>query len=300
MASQSDNAIDELIAFYAAVQPGGYCGVAVTALVVYDWVVTLPRELQLFWTGKARPLSAILYFSNKYLNLLAQAINLVEYGPISDEAYFGFNLSGTQVPMMGCLENGTITSSLIQTISIFLADTLLIVITWKQFRHEGAGLKTNRTEVLKTKGLAVLLFLNITNLILTQLSESTAVNGNVSLLARFASPLSSVLVSHFLLDLQDAHQRKVVGLDTDDPLYTLQSFNLRSAHLMPALGSLGAVIDPAHYGREEHDELFDVDLEAVPDSAASSEGVFSQDSRTEDSTLGGVERGGSGERTEGI
>nr|VWO96140.1 Cytochrome P450 monooxygenase CYP52X1 [Ganoderma boninense] len=390
MSSQPDNAIDELVAFYAAVQPGGYCGVAVTALIVYDWVVTLPRELQLFWTGKARPLSSILYFTNKYLNLLAQVINLVEYGPISDELHeshlrgqhlhmfffpstssirrvegicidsqslaIGVHLSVVEHAvchkysifrfrplrytgshggvhgkwddyflshpnmfvtwsLFGPLPRKTdITSTVFLTnrISTILAETLLIAITWRQFRHEGSGLKINRSEALKTKGLAwvmlcdgliyfiVLLFLNITNLVLTELAESAAVNGNVSLLARFASPLSSLLVSHFLLDLQDAHQRKAVGLDTDDPLYTLQSCNIRSAYFVPTLGSLGAVIEPAHYSREEHDaaEFFvDVDLSEVPVSAPSGEGAFSQDSRTEDgTTLSGSGLGGSGLR----
>ena len=57
-----------------------------TALVLYDWAVTLPREIQLFWTGKARPLSAILYFSNKYLNLLSQIVNMLENAKQSDQA----------------------------------------------------------------------------------------------------------------------------------------------------------------------------------------------------------------------
>ena len=88
-------------------------------------------------------------------------------------------------------------------------------------------------------------------------------------------------------------------MDADDPLYTLQSLNLRSAQLLPALGALGAAIDPAHYGpQEERDECFDADLRlaAVPDSAASSEGGFSQNLRTGDeSTIGDASRGGSRE-----
>ena len=155
------------------------------------------------------------------------------------------------------------------------------------------------------------------------ISFQTAINGNVSLMARFATPcvnqvvaatfraaadhaifsslclyrLSSLLVSHFLLDLQEAHQRKSAGVDADDPLYTLQSFNLRSVQLMPTLGSLGAAIDPAHYGPHgERDECFGADLAALPDSVASSEGEFGQNSRTGDeSTIGDASRGGSRE-----
>ena len=57
---------------------------AIVAFVVYDWVVTLPREVQLFWTRKARPLSAALYFLNRYLNILTQLFIMVEDAPMSD------------------------------------------------------------------------------------------------------------------------------------------------------------------------------------------------------------------------
>ena len=56
------------------------------------------------------------------------------------------------------------------------------------------------------------------------------------------------------MDLQEAHQRKAVGLATDDPLYTSQVFSIRSFNLMPVLGLLGAIIGPARYDREFVDE----------------------------------------------
>ncbi|KAI1782024.1 hypothetical protein LXA43DRAFT_1151863, partial [Ganoderma leucocontextum] len=296
---------------------------------VYDWVGTLPHEVQLFWNKKARPLSAILYFSNKYLNLLAQVINLLDLSALkvvgdcscarvilvdstflylaflppaafaglraytltrrrwlsalvfllsstsfaTNMVFFGFDLSaGTQVPMMGCEEHATIPPSLVipwtpprnvdmhstvfitNRISTILADTFLVAITWKQFLREGVSMKNN-LEIMKKKGLVwimlcdasmiyfvVLLMLNITHLVLTELSVSARLSGALLLFR-----ISSVLVSRFLLDLQEAHQIKVVGLDTNDPLHTLQNFGIRSINLPPALGSLGATIDPASY-----------------------------------------------------
>ena len=44
---------------------------------MYDWAVTLTREVQLIWTRKARPLSAALYFSNRYLNMIGQVLSIV-------------------------------------------------------------------------------------------------------------------------------------------------------------------------------------------------------------------------------
>ncbi|KAI1791573.1 hypothetical protein LXA43DRAFT_421419 [Ganoderma leucocontextum] len=84
MASQSTSDA-ALVAFYATCFQKICCQFSVTALVVYDWVVTLSREVHLFWTGTARPLSAVLYFSNKYLNVLSMILGMLSYVPMSDD-----------------------------------------------------------------------------------------------------------------------------------------------------------------------------------------------------------------------
>ena len=57
----------------------------VTAFVVYDGVLTLFREVQLFWGAKSRTLPGILYFSNKYLNILAYTIGMLLMASVSDK-----------------------------------------------------------------------------------------------------------------------------------------------------------------------------------------------------------------------
>lgn len=59
--------------------------VSPSAAVLYDWVVTLPREAQLFWAGKARPLPAMLYFANRYLNMLPLTAVLFSIALVSDK-----------------------------------------------------------------------------------------------------------------------------------------------------------------------------------------------------------------------
>ncbi|KAM5530634.1 hypothetical protein V8D89_015703 [Ganoderma adspersum] len=132
---------------------------------------------------------------------------------------------------------------------------LLIAITWK-FLPEGSMQGNSRIETLKTRGLVwimlcdgmiyfiILSILNILHLVLTELSVAT--DGDSSYISLFTSPLSSVLVSHFLLDLQEAHQRTVVGLAANEFLNSnsLPSFNIQSVHFAPALGSLAATISP--------------------------------------------------------
>ena len=53
-----------------------------------------------------------------------------------------------------------------------------------------------------------------------------------------------MLTSHFLLNLQDAHQRKIVYLDSSDPLGIARESTSRSALFTTALGSLSATIGP--------------------------------------------------------
>lgn len=69
--------------------------------------------------------------------------------------------------------------------------------------------------------------------------------------------LSSVFVSHFLLDLQECYQRTVIGLGTDDLPHSSQSFNVSdgSVHFAPALGSLGATLRTPDDNHLEGDEV---------------------------------------------
>ncbi|KAM5532981.1 hypothetical protein V8D89_013323 [Ganoderma adspersum] len=66
-----------------------------------------------------------------------------------------------------------------------------------------------------------------------------------NLMLQLIQPLTSILISHFLLDLQEAY-RRTLRLDPDDPLYTEasgggdQQGSLNFAHVV---GSLGAVMD---------------------------------------------------------
>lgn len=68
------------------------------------------------------------------------------------------------------------------------------------------------------------------------------------------SSLSSVLVSRFLLDLQEAHQRTVVGGVTTNGSLNISRILQGSINLGGAFGSIGAIVDPtADYVPEEDD-----------------------------------------------
>ncbi|PIL29122.1 hypothetical protein GSI_09170 [Ganoderma sinense ZZ0214-1] len=62
----------------------------------------------------------------------------------------------------------------------------------------------------------------------------------------FVQPLTSILIAHFLLDLQEA-SRRTLKLNSDDPLYSEASLGSSdrqsSLNFARVVGSLGAVID---------------------------------------------------------
>ncbi|KAM5534763.1 hypothetical protein V8D89_011627 [Ganoderma adspersum] len=260
MSSQSGAAVDSAwVAFYSAEFSNGCCAIAVAALTAYDWVLTLSREGQLFWTGKARPMAAILYFSNKYLNLFTVAVlTPLWQAPLSDQLFASSpigSLRNTDVELIVLI---------VTRMSAILADTLLIAVTMWQFRHEGMMRNKGEMKPIKTRGLvsvvlyngiiyfAVLLILNTLHLVLTEVS--IGMEGPTSLVSNFTIPLSSILVSHFILDLQEVSQRTAVGLATHDALYTSQALSERSVNFASALGSLGATINP---GRDPEDACDD-------------------------------------------
>ena len=66
-----------------------------------------------------------------------------------------------------------------------------------------------------------------------------------------------MLVSHFLLDLQEAHQKTLAGRATNDPS--------NISNLFDALESIGASLDVATNHVEEEDNQGDNDLQVSKD-----------------------------------
>ncbi|KAM5542112.1 hypothetical protein V8D89_004422, partial [Ganoderma adspersum] len=123
---------------------------------------------------------------------------------------------------------------IVSRVATILADTILIFVTWKFLPVSSPTTYKALTERWKFKGLAsvmlrngilyftVLSLLNVLQLILT-LAFPVVPDGILFDVWYLTFPLSSLLVSHFLLDLQEAHQRRLAGLATDDHSNTSQN-----------------------------------------------------------------------------
>ena len=56
-----------------------------TVLLLYDWVIALPREVQMFWMGSPGALSATLYFTNRSVSLLVAGVRVLALVVVSDK-----------------------------------------------------------------------------------------------------------------------------------------------------------------------------------------------------------------------
>ncbi|KAI1792341.1 hypothetical protein LXA43DRAFT_354613 [Ganoderma leucocontextum] len=119
---------------------------------------------------------------------------------------------------------------------------------------------------------SLLMILNATDLIFITYAIIRAASGisdsetdAMAAISVFRTFLPPVLVSRFLLDLQEAHQRKVVVLGSDSPLHTSsgssscddrvsRSPTRSRVAFAPTLGALGATIDPADWDLLDDDD----------------------------------------------
>ncbi|PIL24595.1 hypothetical protein GSI_12479 [Ganoderma sinense ZZ0214-1] len=178
------------VAEYAGVIVDNYCEVAATALIIYDSIIITGQEARYFWSERLTG-AAVLFYLNKYLTLLSFVYTM-----------FGF-----------------VTVTIASRVSLIVADCLLIIITWCSVsspQHVQMRKNTFATVLLRD-GLIYflsLLILNSLHLVLTMLSESNIPSlQDASFVSLFAEPLTTILVSRFLLHLQSA-KHKTTGVDT--------------------------------------------------------------------------------------
>ncbi|PIL23038.1 hypothetical protein GSI_14345 [Ganoderma sinense ZZ0214-1] len=209
-----------LIGKVFAVQVSNYCANAGSVLVVYEYVITLGREVELFWKGRWTG-AAILFFFNRYLSLIVVIYGLTGDAPISAQTHFAKGLTGIIDPVSGCISSDNVSPDLsksrmqlypschtpsdlmrclvtiISRTCLITADLLLVCITWASLYRKGGlrdSLQMNRfIAVLLLDGtiyFVVLLVLNTMHLTLSMLSVEYDVQ-NVSYVTQFSEPYVS-------------------------------------------------------------------------------------------------------------
>ncbi|KAI0718784.1 hypothetical protein C8T65DRAFT_737124 [Cerioporus squamosus] len=147
---------------------------------------------------------------------------------------------------------------------LIVADAILIYVTWTKLSNRDALRDVRRprrsslSDILfrnvfhavltGTIYFVVLFVLNVLHLAFSVTAFATDSDG-VSFVTEFTSPITAILVSRFLLELQEAsHADMRLGLD--DPLRSS-----RDPYDTPSfISSLGAFIDPDHTASSDEDE----------------------------------------------
>ncbi|KAI0692814.1 hypothetical protein C8T65DRAFT_744991 [Cerioporus squamosus] len=156
---------------------------------------------------------------------------------------------------------------------LIIADFLLIVVTWRTlgrgsvrpcFPRRAAG---SLTDIMLWNGMIYFVLLTLLNVLhLAFTVAEVASDAFTSYISIFTDPLTALLVSRFLLDLQEATQQDM-KLDTDHPLHFSPDWN-GSLSFARVMGSIGAIIMPGE----------------VPDNDQSSGAQSSESGREEGSS----------------
>ncbi|KAI0740430.1 hypothetical protein C8Q76DRAFT_192952 [Earliella scabrosa] len=135
------------------------------------------------------------------------------------------------VPRLGCIEYDT-TSVEVQIgfvtaskASLILADIIVIAVTWVKLGRRTRGLsgKHSLMHILLRDGtiyFICLLTLNALDLTLSELSIAGSSPYTISYLVLFTEPLTAVLISRFMLNLQAVDQRTRSSTPDDMESYT--------------------------------------------------------------------------------
>ncbi|KAI0684482.1 hypothetical protein C8T65DRAFT_702085 [Cerioporus squamosus] len=254
-----------------------YCIMATSTLFIYEVIDTFDREVACFWTTKRSGASS-LFFANKWMYLTVLVMQLVVYASFPSEKScsmftraefvvkllqfipgaganlvpYGYDLRGENTPPFGCGQSDNRSTALdvrlvvISRGPLIIANILLIWITWtklsrgalRSVQHKRLSL----SDILFRGGIiyfVILFILNTLHLVFTVTFLAGSSYNEASLLSIFIAPITTILISRFLLELQESSQR-VVRIDSDDPLHSSRDSNDTPSFIL----SLGGFIDP--------------------------------------------------------
>ncbi|RDX49621.1 hypothetical protein OH76DRAFT_1403520 [Lentinus brumalis] len=173
--------------------------------------------------------SALRTFVLSKSKLFGSLVFLLSLAPVgANLVFFGYGLSGQNFSPFGCAETDRITAAIeirlvyISRVPLIVADVLLIYVTWTKLSSRGAmrtirqSKRLSLSDILLRDG-SVLFMLNVLHLVFSVTAVIADSGG--SYLSVFTSPVTAILISRFLLELQKANQT-VVRLDPDDPLHS--------------------------------------------------------------------------------
>ncbi|TFK86459.1 hypothetical protein K466DRAFT_150486 [Polyporus arcularius HHB13444] len=203
-------------------------------------------------------LRAFVLSESKPLGILVFALSLAPVG--ANLATYGYQYSGEHSQPFGCfgVDDTTVALELrfvtiISRVPIILSDILLIYITWTKLSTRGAlmGIRWSKrlslSDILFRGGdiyFIILSILNVLHLVLTSLALADASVTGESEVPTFTVPITGILISRFLLELQETNQM-VVRVDPEDPLHSSRNPYDSTPSFIVSLGGLVHSDQPA-------------------------------------------------------
>ncbi|TFK84723.1 hypothetical protein K466DRAFT_601779 [Polyporus arcularius HHB13444] len=196
----------------------------------------------------------VLSGESKILGVLVAALSLAPVG--ANLVFYAYQFSGESLPSFGCVETDSTTAALvlkrtsasnlviISRVPLIAADIILIFITWTRLRDYPALLDVRQSKRLTlldvlfrggTIYFVILFVLNILHLILSATAVAGDGIGGYSLITEFTGPIIAILISRFLLKLQETNHT-VVKLDADDPLHLSRNAWESTPNFISSLG----------------------------------------------------------------
>ncbi|EJF58374.1 hypothetical protein BD309DRAFT_1016616 [Dichomitus squalens] len=238
---------------------------ATTALLAYDFVLTFPSEVTLFWKGGHLSGATLLCLLNRYITLASQVINNVSL-PSAFSVYIAAAVLQALQYLPWAAFSALRAYALcpdpyrwVISAGIFALSSVPIVTDLWVNLH---GLSVVNDPVLGiiaitpvsastiTKALLVLSILQMT---FTLTGIGNKVDSPTSVIALLEEPLTSILISRFLIDLQKA-QCKLAGSSRSVSLGEVAFQSQTSGSTGCFVGSLGAQLS-CHEVDEEEDEM---------------------------------------------
>ncbi|KAL1940881.1 hypothetical protein VTO73DRAFT_7922 [Trametes versicolor] len=216
--------------------------------------------------GQSWPLPTLIFL----LSLMPMGVNFAQYS---------FGLTGSHDPTFGCLVEVNLTVpqakthavryspntsavTILSRVPLIVADILVIAVTWFTMRRrvlrDEPGFRSPLTlsTILLRDGtiyFIILLILNVLHLTLTMISLVIPFDPS-SQVTTVTEPVTAVLVSRFLIDLQTA-SRKTLRLDSQDSMYIdSTAFGVGTLSFARVVGSLGSSLESASLSSPSRDE----------------------------------------------
>ncbi|TBU43827.1 hypothetical protein BD309DRAFT_959745 [Dichomitus squalens] len=220
-------------------------------LIAEQASLAIAQLLFLVWAA----LAGIRVYGLRKNWIISAAVFLLSAAPagVNFSAYL-YGFVAQDVPLLGGVVSDSSPLTIVKLSCLIASDCLVISATWfalsRRYNTRDIGERRGTISgVLLLDGehhLEILALLNSLHFMFTMLSLDIVAFQNVSYITAFTTPLSTVLVSRFLLHLQSANLRSI-DMSSSQPTTSQES----SVVFERVVGSLGATILPNDYFVEE-------------------------------------------------